>query len=183
MPAQASGLVPNPDSKKRATGEPWTVGDTYNSSVGQGGLLASPLQMAVATAVVANGGTLYQPYLVNKITDENGKVVLSTKPKVVRKDIASLDVLNQVRDGMRDVVASGTACCKIEQEVPVKVAGKTGTAETDPGKRDPHAWFTSFAPFENPRVVTVILIEESGEGAQYAAPATREVLKWYFANR
>lgn len=184
LPAEANGLVPNPDSKKKATGEVWTVGDTYNTSVGQGGLMASPLQMAVATAAVANGGTIYKPYLVSKVTDEAGETKQVVKPDVVRKNIATPEVLNVVRNAMRDVVTSGTACCKIEQEVPVKVAGKTGTAETDPeNKRKPHAWFTSFAPFDDPRVVTVILIENAGEGAQYAAPATREVLKWYFTHR
>jgi len=184
LPAEASGLVPNPDIKKKNTGEAWTIGDTYNTAVGQGGLLASPLQMAVATAAVANGGTLYKPYLVSKITNESGNTVSITKPSVVRKNIASADVLNVVRSGMRDVITSGTACCKIEQEVPVKVAGKTGTAETDPeNNKKPNAWFTSFAPYDNPRIVTVILIEGSGEGAQYAAPATRELLKWYFTHR
>lgn len=184
LPAEAAGLVPDPDGKKKATGEAWTVGDTYNSSVGQGGLMASPLQMAAATAAIANGGTLYKPYLVSKVSDESGQVSATTKPTVVRKEIAPTDVLTTVRNGMRDVVRSGTACCKIEQEVPVAVAGKTGTAETDPdNKKKPNAWFTSFAPFDNPRIVTVILVENSGEGAQYAAPATREVLKWYFSNR
>jgi penicillin-binding protein 2 len=184
LPAEASGLVPDPDSKKRATGEPWTVGDTYNSSVGQGGLMASPLQMAAATAAIANGGTLYRPYLVSRVSDEAGRTRETVKPTVVRRDIAPRDIIDQVRNGMRDTVRSGTACCKIEQEVPVAVAGKTGTAETDPeNKKKPNAWFTSFAPFDNPRLVTVILIENSGEGSQYAAPATREVLKWYFTNR
>lgn len=184
LPAEASGMVPNPETKKKATGEAWTVGDTYNTSVGQGGLMASPLQMAVATAAVANGGTLYQPYLVSKIARDDGTVSEITKPTVVRKDIADTSVLNVVRNAMREVVTNGTACCKIEQEVPVKVAGKTGTAETDPtNNKKPHAWFSSFAPFDDPRVVTVILIENSGEGAQYAAPATREVLKWYFTHR
>lgn len=184
LPAEASGLVPSPESKKKATGEPWTLGDSYNISVGQGDLLASPLQMAVATAAVANGGTLYKPYIVSKVSDETGKVTKVSKPQVVRDNIASTEVLNTVRNAMREVVTSGTACCKIEQEVPVKVAGKTGTAETDPtNNKKPNAWFTSFAPFDNPRIVTVILIEESGEGAEYAAPATRELLKWYFTHR
>lgn len=184
LPSEASGLVPSPESKKKATGEPWTLGDSYNISVGQGDLLASPLQMAVATAAVANGGTLYKPYLVSEVSNEDGKASSTTKPMVVRKDIAAPEVLATVRSAMREVITSGTACCKIEQEVPVKVAGKTGTAETDPGNnKKPNAWFTSFAPFDNPRVVTVILIENSGEGAEYAAPATRELLKWYFANR
>ena len=181
LKGEASGLVPSPDSKKKATGESWTIGDSYNIAVGQGDLLASPLQMAVATAAIANGGTVYKPYLVSKISDDTGRVVFTAKPQVVRSNVASQNVLNIVRNAMREVVTSGTACCKIEKEVPVAVAGKTGTAETDPehGKK-PNAWFTSFAPFDNPRLVTVILIENSGEGAQYAAPATRELLKYYF---
>lgn len=184
LPAEASGLVPSPESKKKATNEAWTVGDTYNTSVGQGGLQASPLQMAAATAAVANGGTLYKPYLVSKVSHEDGTTIKTIQPSVTRKSIASPEVIGVVRNAMREVVTSGTACCKIEQEVPVKVAGKTGTAETDPtNNKKPHAWFTSFAPFDDPRVVTVILIENSGEGAEYAAPATRELLKWYFTHR
>ena len=87
-------------------------------------------------------------------------------------------------------VADGTACCSIKNQVPTTVAGKTGTAETSSegfdGKNPrtkPHAWFTSFAPADNPRIATVIMIENSGEGAEFAVPATREVLRWYFLNR
>lgn len=181
LPNEASGLVPTPQSKKQATNESWTVGDSYNISVGQGDLLASPLQMAAATAAVANGGTLYRPYLVSKISTEDGALVEAIKPKVVTSKIASDTVLNTVRQAMRQVVTSGTACCKIEQEVPVAVAGKTGTAETDPtNNKKPNSWFTSFAPYDDPQIVTVILIENAGEGAQYAAPATRDFLTWYF---
>lgn len=181
LPAEASGLVPSPESKKQATGEAWTLGDSYNISVGQGDLLASPLQMAVATAAVANGGTLYKPYLVSRVTHEDGRQVTATKPTVIRSSIASSQVIDTVRQAMRQVITSGTACCKIEQEVPVPVAGKTGTAETDPtNNKKPNSWFTSFAPYDDPQLVTVILIENAGEGAEYAAPATRELLSWYF---
>lgn len=184
LPAEASGLVPSPESKQRATGEAWTLGDSFNIAVGQGDLLASPLQMAMATAAVANGGTLYKPRIVSKITQEDGTVVSKSQPEVVRQHIGDSSSLALVRAAMRDVVTKGTACCKIEQEVPVAVAGKTGTAETDPTRnKKPNAWFTSFAPYDNPRIVTVILIENAGEGAEYAAPATREVLKWYFTHR
>jgi cell division protein FtsI/penicillin-binding protein 2 len=91
---------------------------------------------------------------------------------------------------MENVVFQGTACCSMKAEVPVQVAGKTGTAETSSegfdGKNPrtkPHAWFTSYAPAQNPKIATVIMIENSGEGSQFAAPATKETLKWYFTNR
>ena len=87
-----------------------------------------------------------------------------------------------VRDGMRQVVTSGTACCLMEQQIPVHVAGKTGTAETDvEAKKKPHAWFEAFAPYEEPKIAIVALVTNSGEGAQYAAPAVRETLAWYFS--
>jgi penicillin-binding protein 2 len=181
---QTAGRVPTPEFKKKATGEPWVLGDTYNISVGQGDLLVSPLQMAVATAAVANGGSVYKPYFVQAVMDANGKVSSTTQPEVVQKGFISPPNLALIRTGMRQVVTNGTACCKIEQEVPVAVAAKTGTAETDPeGKRKPHAWFSAFAPYDDPQIVIVVLIENSGEGAQHAAPAVRETLKWCFSRQ
>lgn len=182
LPEETKGRVPTPDWKQRVKKEAWFTGDTYNMAVGQGDTLASPLQMAVATATVANGGTVYKPYLVKAVTDETEKVVKETKPEAVRKGFISPANINVVRDAMRQVVTSGTACCLIEQQVKVKVAAKTGTAETDPeGKRKPHAWFTAFAPYEDPQIVMVVLIENSGEGSQFAAPAVRETLAWHFS--
>jgi penicillin-binding protein 2 len=190
LPGEAVGRVPTPEWKKAFSGEAWYTGDTYNVSVGQGDLLVSPLQMVMAISVVANGGTLYKPHLVSQITDANGKVVSQLKPEVARQGFIGPADLALVRQGMQLAVTSpnGTACCKIKDEVPVAVAAKTGTAETvahDTGvdaaqQSKPHAWFEAFAPAESPRIAIVILVEHSGEGAQYAAPAAREVLQWYF---
>ena len=190
LPSEASGRVPTPDWKKKISGEGWYTGDTYNISVGQGDILVSPLQMASALGVIANGGVLYKPHLVTKVVDSNGKTVQSIKPEVVRSGFISPANLSTVRQGMLAAVNAdyGTACCKIRAEVPVQVAAKTGTAETvnhDEGGASinstlPHAWFEAFAPYENPKIVIVIIIEHSGEGAEYAAPAARETLAWYF---
>jgi penicillin-binding protein 2 len=183
LPSETAGRVPTPDWKKKATGESWYTGDTYNISVGQGDILVSPLQMAAAIAAVANGGTLYQPHFLLKAVDTKGKVVQEVKPQVIRQGFISPANLEIVRQGMRQTVTdtNGTACCKMEQEVPVAVAGKTGSAETDPGNNvPPHSWFEAFAPYDNPQIVTVILLEKAGEGAEYAVPATRELLAWYF---
>jgi penicillin-binding protein 2 len=184
IPEETAGSVPTPASKKKATGEDWYLGDTYNISVGQGDLRASPLQMAVATAAVANGGSVLKPHFLKEVKDASGRVTQTVQPEVVQKDFISPANLTVIRNAMRQVVSApyGTACCNIERQVPVAVAAKTGTAETDPnGNRKPHAWFTAYAPFDDPQIVIVVLVANSGEGAQYAAPAVRETLAWCFS--
>ncbi len=185
VPEETAGRVPTPDWKFKFAKEPWYTGDTYNVSVGQGDILVSPLQMAVAIAAVANGGTVYKPHYVKQITDGQGKVVQEIQPDALRRNIATPATLAVVRDGMRQAVTSGTACCLIEKQVPVHVAAKTGTAETDPERKGkPEAWFEAFAPYEDPQIVMVALVENApGEGAEFAAPVVREALTWYFNNR
>lgn len=190
IPGEIAGRVPTREWKQQFSGESWYQGDTYNVSVGQGDLLASPLQMALATAAVANGGKLMRPYLVNQVLDAVTGKARSTQPVVRREGFISASNLEIVRRGMWMAVndPSGTACCKIKDEVPVPVAAKTGTAETvihDAGKdaKDqsrPNAWFEAFAPFDDPQIAIVVIVENSGEGSQFAAPAVRETLRWYF---
>lgn len=186
---ESAGYLPSPEKKKKATGEAWYVGDTYNVSIGQGDLKATPLQMAVATSSIANGGKLLKPHLL-KSTSEDKTLVKAAPVSILKGDFISPQNLRLVQQGMENVVLQGTACCSMKREVPVQVAGKTGTAETSSegfdGKNPrtkPHSWFTSYAPASNPRISTVIMVENSGEGAEFAAPATKEVLKWYFSNR
>jgi penicillin-binding protein 2 len=181
IPGETKGRVPTPEWKKSFSGLPWYTGDTYNISVGQGDLLVSPLQMAMATSAIANGGTLFKPHLVDQVTDGSGKVVEEIKPEVDRQGFISPGNLALVRQGMRQTVSSGTACCFMDRDVPVQVAGKTGSAETDPANNvPPDSWFTSFAPYDDPQIVMVVMLEKAGEGAEYAVPATRETLQWYF---
>lgn len=181
LPDETAGRVPTPDWKQKFSGEPWYTGDTYNISVGQGDILVSPLQLAVATAAIANGGTIYKPHFVKQVLDDHGNVIQNIAPDVVRRNVATAANLAVVRDAMRQTVASGTACCIFDQQVSVHVAGKTGTAETDPGaNKKPHAWFVGFAPYEDPKIVMAVIVENSGEGAEYAVPAVRETMAWYF---
>ncbi len=190
LPSEAAGRVPTPDWKKAFSGQAWYTGDTYNIAVGQGDLLVSPLQMVTAVAAIANGGTLYKPHFVTKIVDPSGKLVQQVAPEITRQGFISPANLSLVRQGMFMAVndANGTACCRIKAEVPVQVAAKTGTAETvvhDAGTSEalqskPNAWFEAFAPYNDPKIAIVVLIEHSGEGAEYAAPAVREALTWYF---
>ena len=191
VPGEAAGRVPTPEWKKALNGDNWYTGDTYNISVGQGDLLASPLQMVMAISAIANGGTLYQPHVVSQIKSTQGSVIKTIASQIVRQNFISAANLMIVRQGMMAAVTEpqGTACCKIKDEVPVSVAAKTGTAETvvhDTGEdaslqSKPNAWFEAFAPATGtPKIAIVILVEHAGEGAVYAAPAARETLAYYF---
>ncbi len=186
---ESAGYLPSPEKKKKATGESWYVGDTYNVSIGQGDLKATPIQMAIANAAIANGGKVVKPHLLKSVQSEKS-LVRAAPVDILKGDFISKENLRIVQQGMENVVSQGTACCSMKSEVPVQVAGKTGTAETSSEGLDgknlrtkPHAWFTAYAPAQNPRISSVIMIENSGEGSQFAAPATKEVLKWYFNNR
>ena len=184
----AKGFVPTPENKKTYSQEQWTTGDTYNISIGQGDLKATPMQLAMATAAVANGGTIYEPRFVSSVKDDTGEAVRNVEPKAVVSNIASPANIKLVQQGMEGVIESGTGCCSIKQEVPVKVAGKTGTAETSSegfdGKNPrtkAHAWFTAYAPADNPKITIVVLVENAGEGSQFALPVAKDILKWYFS--
>lgn len=181
LPNESTGRVPTPAWKQAALHQPWYLGDTFNISVGQGDILATPMQMAVALATIVNNGSIVKPHLLSQVIDNNGQVTKTVQPEVVGQvgvDPANFKV---VQDAMRQVVTSGTGCCYIQQYVPVPVAGKTGTAETDPGgHRRPNAWFEAFAPYPDPSIVIVALLQNAGEGSNVAAPAVRDTLAWYF---
>ncbi|MDB4940028.1 MAG: penicillin-binding protein 2, penicillin-binding protein 2 [Candidatus Doudnabacteria bacterium] len=186
LPGEQPGLVPGPEWKKQYFKDPtlqiWYPGDTYHISIGQGDLLATPLQVAMWTATVANGGTLYQPYILDKVLDNNGNVVFQNQPKAIRAGFIDPKNIEIVREGMRQTVTSGTA--RSLDSLPITSAGKTGTAQFDAA--DPkatHAWFTAFAPYENPKIVIVVLIEAGGEGSSAATPVVKETLKWWAENR
>ena len=182
LPGEAKGLVPDPVWKRQTIGDIWTIGDTYNMGIGQGYVLATPLQVANYTAIVANGGTLYKPQLVHAINDSEGRLMRTVEPQVIRKVAVDPKNLAIVREGMRLGVTSGTSVnANLAQ---VNVAAKTGTAEyygaKIAGHLPTHAWFTAFAPYDNPQIVVTIFVYGGGEGSAVAAPAAAEILRAYF---
>lgn len=177
LPGEAPGTVPTPAWKEQHSSEPWYIGDTYHVSIGQGDLLVTPLQVAAATVAIANGGTLYQPHLVKAIS--RGSVSTFISPVILDNNLASADNLSVVKQGMRLTVTGGSA--QWLMSLPMAVAGKTGTAQVAKGQ--PHAWFTGFAPFDNPQIVLTIIIENGGEGSTVAVPVAEEVWRWWAANR
>lgn len=177
LPAEAPGLLPDPNWKKTTKNEAWYIGDTYHFAIGQGDVLVTPLQIASAMSVFANGGTLWEPHVVKEIIPAAGQPEF-IKPKVVRENFINKKNIDIVREGLRQTVISGSA--KKLQALPVTSAGKTGTAQ-GPKARPPHAWFAGFAPYSNPQIVVTVLVEEGGEGSGIAQDVVFEFLKWYFS--
>jgi len=176
LPAESSGFLPTPQWKQRTKKEPWYIGDTYNYSIGQGDFLTTPLQIADMTASVANGGTVYQPHIVKQIINPETNERTEITPKILSENFIDKANLETIRLGMKDCVAYGS--CAGLKNLPFSSAGKTGTAQWSQNK-DTHAWFTSFAPFENPEIVVTVLVEEGGEGGIAAEPIANEFYKWW----
>jgi penicillin-binding protein 2 len=180
---EAEGVVPFPFWKEEKLGEKWYLGDTINLSIGQGYLLTTPLQIARATAVFANGGYLCQPQILKS-------QISKLKTQNCKKLPISSKTLNLVREGMKQTCEPGgtgwplfnfkvkNEKLKIEKEI--KTGCKTGTAESSSTSGTPHAWFTIFAPFDDPHIVITVLVEEGGQGSDVASPIAKELLTQYF---
>ena len=180
LPSERTGFLPTKEWKEEVKGETWYLGDTYHLSIGQGDLLVTPLQVVNYTAAIANGGTLYQPRLVGKITDSDGQPVKESEPVVIRSDFIGQNSLDIVRQGMRQTVLTGSA--RSFSSLPFSVAAKTGTAQVG-GDKNTHAWFTCFAPYDHPEIAVTVLVENGGEGSVAAAPVAREILEYYFQSK
>jgi penicillin-binding protein 2 len=196
------GLFPDEPWKIKQLGESWTAGDSINVSIGQGDFTATVLQLAMNTASIATG-KIQKPHLVHQKLSQEGKVE-EVKGEVQRELHIALEHLDVVREGMRRVVneRSGTAHHsrdKDGQEITkwpltnppdqpeadkIVIAGKTGTSEfgeeDDIGAKDTHAWFTCYAPFDDPEIAVSVVIEKGGEGSTFAVPVADEVLRAYF---
>ncbi len=191
---ESAGLVPTPLWKRQNKAENWTTGDTYNFSIGQGFLTATPLQVLSAYAAIANNGTLMQPHIVSEVTDADGNVVQRFTPKAVRTLPISPENLAVVKQGLDAVVNSDTGTGKNARVDGVHIAGKTGTAEYCDdmalkngdcyvGHQPTHAWFAAYAPVEDPEIAVLVFIYNGGEGSERAAPVAQKILKYYFERK
>ncbi len=195
IPGEAAGLVPTPQWKRQTYQETWTTGNTYNLAIGQGDLLVTPLQMANALAVVANGGTLLVPQLVAEISDATGQAIRSYTRAISQTLSIDGAVWQTVREGLDQAVSeTGTGSRAQLEDLGVNLAGKTGTAEYcddiayEAGRCDveadetlpTHAWFMAYGPFEAPEVVVLVWIYDGGEGSVTAAPVAKQILDFYF---
>lgn len=209
LPGEEDGLIPDPTWKRINKGENWSTGDTYIATMGQGYVLATPLQVLNSIATVANGGKLMDVTVVNKVTEPDGTIIQDFSP-IVRWDITVDPVINVYEDnvmtgekktvepwvveltneGMRLVVTDGTA-----DDIFIgdqnSSAGKTGTAEYCDdvaqekglckfGAWPSHAWYVGYAPWDNPEIAVIAFVYNGTEGSTVSAPIVRKVLDAYF---
>ena len=210
LPGEASGLVPDPNWKRVNVGENWATGDTYIAAMGQGYVLATPLQVLVSFNVLANDGKYMKPTLVHDVLDAEGNIVEPFEPELVwditkdpvitvydernfpteEKRVVEPWVVEQAKAGMRLTITGGTGERTFEG-FEIQTAGKTGTAEycdnvaqsknlCSPGNWPTHSWYVGYAPYDDPEIAVVAFVYNGGEGASVAAPIVRQVMEAYF---
>ncbi|MFW6256606.1 MAG: penicillin-binding protein 2 [Bacillota bacterium] len=179
LPSEESGLVPDKDWKQSNNGEGWYPGDAVNLAIGQGGLLVTPLQLLNMVSAVANKGEIYRPQIVDKIVDSGGDVVRNIEPELIKKMDVNAESFSIIKEGMVDTTAENYGTAEgFFDELPFKVAGKTGTAQTVDGSSN-HGWFVGFAPAENPEIAFVVFLER-GSSSRNTLPIARKLLEVYF---
>lgn len=175
------GTIPDPEWKLEVVGDGWSRGDAVNLSIGQGYMEATPLQMANAYAAIANGGTLLQPYVVDK-TQAAGE-----EPEQVgeREELGKIPLddaqMTELQSALRDQTSNpnGVGSAKVFGDFGWPISGKTGTAQLD-FVEAPHSWFAAYGPADDTATIaSVVLIENMGEGVTYAAPATKDIYTAY----
>jgi penicillin-binding protein 2 len=184
IPVGTDGLLPTRHwrdqlFKEGETERPWSAGDNIQLATGQGDLQTNPLQMAVAYAALGNGGKIVTPHLGMEVEDAAGRVLREFDPPARRKVPIDPGTRSVIMEGLHQAAQGpGGTSEPVFGSFPIPVAGKTGTAER-PGHAD-QSWYAILAPYPNPRIVTVVTIEEGGFGAQAAAPAAHTILETYF---
>jgi penicillin-binding protein 2 len=177
---ESTGLIGTPEIKYELVGIPWTFSDAVDMAIGQGFVEVTPLQIARSYGAIANNGLLVRPQLVDRVALVDD-VSYQMTPESTEIGIDP-DILAYIRGGMCDVVSGyyGTAkhIFNDSQLLDIGVCGKTGTAQNPGGIS--HAWFTAYAPEDDPQIVITIIVENSGEGSAVAAPIVRRVLEYYF---
>lgn len=176
---EEAGVVPDPEWKERAMGEPWYSGDSVNMSIGQGFLLVTPLQLANMYSALADGAVLRRPLLVKKISAGPDAPEQIFAAEEIRRLPISQSTLDVIHNGMTKVVADpGGSAYGTFVGMKVPFAGKSGTAE-DLSQGADHVWFAAYAPRENPKAVAVVVLDEGKSGSVEAGPMVRKVIESY----
>jgi penicillin-binding protein 2 len=189
--SEGRGLVPSSQWKRNYRGEPWYGGETLSVAIGQGYTSVTPLQVANFISALANGGTLYQPYAVLRQESPAGTVLSVSKPMIIRQIHFQPQSLKAVVKGMWGVVNDPHGTARRAQHPEIEIAGKTGTAQVVrlgkergvqgqsrlPEYQRDHAWFTAFAPVDDPRIVVVVMIENAGRGGSHFAGFAKALIE------
>ena len=196
LQGEATGLLPSKEWKKRRFNKPWVLGETVIAGIGQGYHLTTPLQLATATAMLANGGSQIEPQLVQAIRDPLTRKWISQTPATLPQVVLQPGNLDLVRAAMVDVLKPGGTASAAGAGAHYGIAGKTGTAQVVGIKqgakydekrvlkqhRD-HALFVAFAPAEAPTIAVAVLVENGGHGGSVAAPIARAVFDYYLLGK
>lgn len=170
IPGEVLGLVPDNEWKLNKTGEVWFPGDTLHMAIGQGFVLTTPIQVNNLVSFIASGGKVITPHVILK-----KEFKLSHPQELFKKEDVGL-----VKKGLSEVTKQGGTAWPFFN-FPIESAGKTGTAEFGDLKDRTHAWYSGFAPVDDPKIVVTVLIEGGGEGSSVAAPVAKEVMRWFFS--
>ncbi len=168
LEGEVKGLVPDGTWKENNFGQPWYPGDTLHLAIGQGFVLTTPLQVAGFTSYIAANGKLYKPHL------------LKSPASLLNVPLAQKANIEAIKQGLSLVTKDGGTAWPFFK-FPVATSGKTGTAEFGDPKDRTHAWYTTYAPEDDPKIVLTVLIEAGGEGSSVAAPVAKDILRWYFS--
>ncbi len=192
---EVAGLLPSQDWKQRRFQQKWFVGDTISVGIGQGYNLTTPLQLAQATAILANDGKVFRPHVVRHIQDSQTDALTTIEPQPISEVPLKADNIRRVRDAMVDVTKPGGTAAWAGLNTKYLFAGKTGTAQVIGMKgqkydetrinerhRD-HALFIAYAPADDPKIALAILVENGGHGSSTAAPIARQVLDFYLLGK
>ncbi len=183
LTSEVEGRVPTAAWKKEWNKnypeyQTWFPGDTVNMAIGQGDMLATPLQVASVYAGIVTGGEIYRPHVVKSVVGLNGRAIKEIEPEVIKKFELSDEQMGAIRTGLRRVVTDGTARAAFSG-FSTPVSGKTGTSEVK-GKDD-FAFFVAYAPSDDPKYIVSVVIEQGGHGGSAAAPAARKVFEDVFS--
>ena len=191
LPGELSGLIPNRDWKRINIGENWSTGDTYISSIGQGYVLSTPLQVLNSfTPFINNDGALMKPTIIRNILDGEGNIVEAFQPQIIHQTPIKRSIIEKISVALRKVMIDGTGE-KLPSINGVTIAGKTGTAEYCDniaqeadrckfGAWPAHAWFVGYGPYENPEIAVLAFVYSGEEGATVAGPIVMEIIDAYF---
>lgn len=176
---EAQGLIATPAYKKKVFDDDWYLGDTFNTAIGQGFTLATPIQVAEMLSAVATDGKRYKPHLVSKILNDDGSVAKTFEPEEEGKLPISESTLKLIQEGLEAVTEEGGTAAFLKN-LPVPVAGKTGTAENPHGLE--HGWFIAYVPAKKPQLVVVCIVEQGSYGTISAAPIVKSILEYVFTD-
>lgn len=197
LPGEKSGIIPSREWKRARYNLPWYAGETVNASIGQGFVLTTPIQLAVMTAALANGGKVLKPQLIERVEDWDGNILFESEAETVRKVDYSERVWDTISKGMVSVVNEVRGTGQVARLENVVVAGKTGTSQVVRRKSDeeeeeeegsdvpyrfrPHALFVAYAPADNPKIAVAVIVEHGQHGGSAAGPVAQRILEEFFS--